>query len=293
MRKIRTIVIGALCMSVMFGSAALALTIEPKLLEQDVEENVDYVTIVPEESGEKIVDQRISAKKSRGATTGVDDVSGVDVSSYPTIEEQLIENEILSEERQFDAKQKLLWDSDELDALANEVSAGTRLGRAAWNQLSGSYTLYGQSNNRYCAVACVQAAIKYCSGNYYSQDTLAESVGSKGDHISMRTARGLVNYYQTKNNYVLVENDTEKNMATRIYLDVASYGAPTILAASCAEDAGWACDSNAYAVTIYTIDSDRNNVMIADPIFGVKSNAKKFYSLSIGQVHRSELGYLW
>ncbi len=173
--------------------------------------------------------------------------------------------------------------------------------RITWLSLSNmnNFVYYGQLKSYTCGPACVRMALKYVTGNYYSEATVES--GCLTTPTNGTTLPNLVTYLnsQISGNYLAVTSFNQTNLENNLYTGVVTYDRPPIVGVQETQSDGWPYNLPAHFVVVYGIRSDKAVAKIRDPWAGYQNQASAYgsYMMTSTKLYNActacNLGYVY
>ena len=158
-----------------------------------------------------------------------------------------------------------------------------------WYQLDNmsSFIYYAQETNYSCTAACARMALRYLTGNYYTEETVREGCKVAKDGGALSDVVEYVNAELDQVNYSYIEYATKTFVKDNLYTAIVTKDAPAIIAVCESTEDGWPFDLPVHAVTIYSITSTKSDVAIADPWGGYVSSTSpyRWFDMSMNDLY--------
>lgn len=159
-----------------------------------------------------------------------------------------------------------------------------------WYQLANmsSFIYYAQETNYSCPAACARMALRYLTGQYYSEETVREGCKIFDETGgALEDAKDYLNAELDQVNYSYIEYPTKTFVKDNLYTAIVTKDVPAIIAVCESTEDGWPFDLPVHAVTIYSITSTKSDVAIADPWGGYISNTSpyRWFDMSMNDLY--------
>lgn len=180
----------------------------------------------------------------------------------PTPEEEEEYWNSLSEEE----KQLIKDAEEESDRIAEEWAKQPMTRAATKISIPGTFTMYAQTHDMYCAPACVKSIIQYLNGSSPTQDDIARGMETTLDRGTLVV--NIVPYLNSKvsYNYKLVSTPSQTTMCNRLYTTIVTNKKPGMMAIYNPKGTNWHYPTDGHALVVNAIYSDKSKVQFADPL---------------------------
>lgn len=152
----------------------------------------------------------------------------------------------------------------------------TRAASDTWTSLYGGVTLFKQEQSNFCGPACTKTVVHYINGYSDSQAGIAISVGTTSTGTVLSNMVRYINGQQSKNTYVLKNDNNSTTLGNNLYAGIATYGTPPIV---CINSQGktWRYQTNGHAIVIASTRNDKKAFVVADPWIGYADDHNIYY----------------
>ncbi len=191
---------------------------------------------------------------------------------------------------EYSAEQLLML--EEKHRMVEAMTDGVSTYATTWSSL-GTFHLYAQVNNYYCAPACVQSVLRYINGSAPSQYVIANGCNTTTSGTTTPNMINYLNTQQTANVYEGFYDKDQTKIARYLYFDIHNRGIPSIISYACTVDQGWQYNSDGHVSCVISARDDRGAFTLADPLIGYLGYGVSGYSKSIGQLYEVFKGLCW
>lgn len=218
--------------------------------------------------------------------TGVDDIqqiSGdnaiVDMSGYQEYLDTLT-----------DEQRQLVFEKEQMvDNFVNEQSGGiSTLSSGTLVGVPGTFTMYQQETDTYCAPACIKSVLMYTTGSSPTQASIDRVINREFTNIP-----SYVNSRQKQCNYVLEDDFTQSDLTRRINIDITSYKVPAFLRIYNHYGTNWYYGTDGHCILSNGIYDDLSTILIADPLGDKVTGCPYFYEKPASVVATYTTHFCW
>ncbi|MDP4119601.1 MAG: C39 family peptidase [Bacillota bacterium] len=162
---------------------------------------------------------------------------------------------------------------------ANTVQANTVQANSAAYKISipGTFTMYQQENNYYCAPASVESVLEYDTGCYYTQSDIASDLGTTSSGTDATKIAPYLNTKQDDNTYIRTATPNQSTMCNDLAFTIAGWGYPCLMSICNPTGANWHYGTNGHRLVINAVYSDDSKIQFADPLGGWEADWPCFY----------------
>lgn len=174
--------------------------------------------------------------------------------------------------------------------------------RYSWIKLSNitHFSYYAQKKNYTCGPACAKMALKYLTGNGYTQTSLEQGcLTTPTNGTTLFNLKSYVNFLLGTNTYYSVYTSDYIGMREDMYIAIVTFLEPPIIGVKEDSDNGWPFELNAHYVIAYSVSTDKQAVRLADPWAGYvdENSPYKKYTMTTYFLHRAfneaGIGYMY
>jgi len=142
--------------------------------------------------------------------------------------------------------------------------------------IPGTFTMYQQINNYYCAPASVKSVLQYINGSSASQSTIANGLGTTSDGTSPTKIAPYLNQKQSFY-YARFANPSQTDMCDKLYATITGPKKPCLMSIVNISGSNWHYSTGGHRLVINAIYSDKSKIQFADPLGGKQSGWPYYY----------------
>lgn len=142
--------------------------------------------------------------------------------------------------------------------------------------IPGTFTMYQQINNYYCAPASVKSVLQYINGSSASQSTIANGLGTTSSGTNPTKIAPYLNQKQSFY-YARFANPTQTEMCDKLYATITGPKKPCLMSIVNTSGSNWHYSTGGHRLVINAIYSDKSRIQFADPLGGTQSGWPYFY----------------
>ena len=142
--------------------------------------------------------------------------------------------------------------------------------------IPGTFTMYQQINNYYCAPASVKSVLQYINGSSASQSTIASGLGTTSSGTNPTKIAPYLNQKQSFY-YARFANPTQTEMCDKLYATITGPKKPCLMSIVNPSGSNWHYATGGHRLVINAIYSDKSRIQFADPLGGTQSGWAYFY----------------
>ena len=193
----------------------------------------------------------------------------------------LITGEIIPSDEEEQAYLDSLSKDDVLQIQKKEIEAkilNSQNNTKAVTKISipGTFTIYQQINNYYCAPASVKSVLQYINGSSASQGTIANGLGTTTSGTNATRIAPYLNQNQSFY-YARFANPTKTEMCEKLYATITGPKKPCLMSIVNPSGNNWHYSTGGHRLVINAIYSDKSRVQFADPLGGTQQGYAYFY----------------
>lgn len=197
----------------------------------------------------------------RGSAYG--DYARVDGTDYQEFLESRTPEQLKQIDQKISLRNSLLQNQYEKE---NNTKSATKI------SIPGTFTMYQQETEYYCAPACVKSVLMYINNSSPSQSSIDSFIEQSFVRIP-----AYMYMNQDECTYILDSSPTQSHITASVYLDVTVEEVPTFIRLQNTTTGSWYGAFAGHCVLANAIYSDYSAIQIADPYGGRVSGYPYFY----------------
>lgn len=180
----------------------------------------------------------------------------------------------------------------EKEQLASEIEAEQSIdtnanARGTLIGVPGTFTMYQQETNTYCANACMKSVLMYTIGSSPTQAQIDTELKNKFSNIP-----SYANARQSQCHYVHHANPTQAELTSRIKADIVNIKVPAFLRIETTDD-DWYYSTSGHCILSNGIYDDVSKILIADPLGDRAPGCPYFYEKQAYEVSERATAICW